>query len=260
MERMVARARWVLVWGLMGLSSPVVAQLVPTYVPTKTQCCSAIFGQRLADSLKDWPQIGRYYEDDQRLMATAPQPGRVVFLGDSITDFWNLSKYFPGRPYINRGISGQTTAQMLLRVFPDVIRLRPTAVILLAGTNDIAGNTGPVTLAMVEENIRAITELARLHHVKVILCTLTPVSDYTRFHQTTDHPPSDILHLNEWIKSYAREIHAPVADYYSALVDSAGMLRDGFSSDGLHPNDTGYELLAPVASKAIQEAQGSNFK
>ncbi len=181
-------------------------------------------------------------------------PGRVVFLGDSITDIWNLQKFFPGKPYVNRGISGQTTPQMLVRMYPDVIDLKPAAVIVLAGTNDIAQNTGPETSKMVEENFQAITELAQAHGIRVILCSLTPVSDYTAHPQTTRRPPAQILELNAWIKSYAARVHATFADYYSALVDSNGMLRNGYSDDGLHPNERGFALLAPVAEAAIEKA------
>jgi lysophospholipase L1-like esterase len=230
------------------------AQLVQDFNPPKAGCCLAPAAERLAGELQDWNQLGRYHQDDLRLEAQPRVPGRVVFLGDSITDIWNLQKFFPGKPYVNRGISGQTTPQMLVRMFPDVIDLKPDAVILLAGTNDIARNTGPETAKMIEENYQAITELARIHDIKVILCSLTPVSDYTAHPQTTRRPPAQILELNAWIKRYAARAHATFADYYSALVDSKGMLKDGYSNDGLHPNDRGFALLAPVAQAAIEKA------
>jgi lysophospholipase L1-like esterase len=230
------------------------AQLVQDFNPPKAGCCLAPAAERLAGELQDWNQLGRYHQDDLRLEAQPRVSGRVVFLGDSITDIWNLEKFFPGKPYVNRGISGQTTPQMLVRMFPDVIDLKPDAVILLAGTNDIARNTGPETAKMIEENYQAITELARIHDIKVILCSLTPVSDYTAHPQTTRRPPAQILELNAWIKRYAARAHATFADYYSALVDSKGMLKDGYSNDGLHPNDRGFALLAPVAQAAIEKA------
>ncbi len=230
------------------------AQLVPDLNQHQTACCLPHVAIQLADELQDWNQLGRYHQDDLRLEKMPPQPGRVVFLGDSITDRWDLAKYFPGKPYVNRGIGGQTTMQMVVRMHPDVIHLRPEAVILLAGTNDIARNTGPETLEMVEDNIRAICELAETHKIKIILCLLTPVSDYTMSKQTVHRPPEDIVNLNHWIESYAPDVHAQVADYYSALVDDKGMLRDGDSDDGLHPNDAGYKLLAPVAETAIEAA------
>jgi lysophospholipase L1-like esterase len=153
---------------------------------------------------------------------------------------------------VNRGISGQTTMQMVVRMHPDVIHLNPAAFILLAGTNDIAGNTGPETLEMVEDNIRAMCELAASHKIKIILCLLTPISDYTKAKQTVHRPPADIVKLNHWIESYAPDVHAQVADYYTALVDDKGMLHEGYSNDGLHPNARGYEVLAPVAEAAIE--------
>jgi acyl-CoA thioesterase I len=230
------------------------AQLVQDFNPPKASCCLTRSAERLAGELQDWNQLGRYHEDDLRLEAQPRAPGRVVFLGDSITDGWKLDKFFPGKPYVNRGISGQTTPQMLVRMYPDVIDVKPDAVILLAGTNDVAGNTGPETAKMIEENFKAITELAQAHHIKVILCSLTPVSDYTEHPQNAGRPPAQILELNAWIKSYTARVNATFADYYSALVDSKGMLKDGYSNDGLHPNDRGYTLLAPVAEAAIEKA------
>jgi lysophospholipase L1-like esterase len=228
------------------------AQLVQEFSPPKADCCLQFLAQRLADQLQDWNQLGRYHEDDRRLAGQSQEKGRVIFLGDSITDGWKLALYFPGKPYVNRGISGQTTPQMLVRMFPDVINLQPAALIILAGTNDIARNTGPETAEMIEDNFRAICELARKHGIKVVLGLLLPVSDYTASKQTARRPPADILRLNDWLRTYAAEIHAPVADYYSALVDEHGMLRDGDSDDGLHPNDRGYALMAPVAEAAIE--------
>jgi lysophospholipase L1-like esterase len=144
--------------------------------------------------------------------------------------------------------------QMLVRMHPDVIHLRPAAFILLAGTNDIARNTGPETLEMVEDNVRAMCELAASHNIKIILCLLTPVSNYAKAKQTERRPPADIVNLNYWMESYARDVHAQIADYYAGLVDDKGMLREGYSEDGLHPNARGYELLAPIAEAAIESA------
>lgn len=240
----------------LGLFLPlsVRAQLVQDFTPPPAPCCLPGVATRLADALQDWNQLGRYHQDDMRLEAAPAVEGRVVFLGDSITDGWNLEKYFPGKPYVNRGISGQTTTQMLVRMHPDVIHLHPAAFILLAGTNDIARNTGPETLEMVEDNIRAMCELAASHNIKIILCLLSPISDYGKTKQTERRPPADIVNLNQWMESYARDVHAHVADYFAAIVDDKGMLREGFSEDGLHPNARGYELLAPVAEAAIESA------
>jgi lysophospholipase L1-like esterase len=143
---------------------------------------------------------------------------------------------------------------MLVRMYPDVIDLRPAALIILAGTNDISRNTGPETISMIEENFQAMTELAQAHGIRVILCSLTPISDYTKNKQTGARPPADILKLNAWLREYAAKVHAVFADYYAATVDDKGMLRDGYSDDGLHPNLKGYELLAPVAQSAIEKA------
>jgi len=230
------------------------AQFVQDFNPSPSRCCLPGLAAQLAEQLQDWNQLGRYHQDDLRLEKAPAVPGRVVFLGDSITDGWDLAKYFPGKPYVNRGIGGQTTMQMLVRMHPDVIHLQPAAFILLAGTNDISRNTGPETQEMVEDNIRAMCELAESHHIRIILCLLTPVSDYTKGKQTEHRPPADIVNLNHWIESYAPDVHAQVADYYTALVDDKGMLREGYSDDGLHPNARGYELLAPVAEAAIEAA------
>jgi lysophospholipase L1-like esterase len=243
-----------LLFGALLLSAVAPAQVVEQFAPPRANCCLPAAAKGLADQLQDWNQLGRYYADNERLKKLPPEPGRVVFLGDSITDGWKLAEYFPGKPYVNRGISGQTTPQMLVRIFPDVIALKPAAMLIYAGTNDIAGNTGPSTLAMIEDNLQAITELAQAHGTKVILCSVTPVSDYTARKQTLQRPPSDILKLNAWMREYAARANAVFADYYAALVDETGMLKQGFSGDGLHPNDKGYALLVPVAEAAIAKA------
>jgi lysophospholipase L1-like esterase len=235
------------------LASSLFGQLVTDYAPPKANCCLQGAAQTLADQLQDWNQLGRYHSDNEALKAQPADSRRVVFLGDSITDGWKLAQYFPGKPYVNRGISGQTTAQMLVRMYPDVIDLKPAALIILAGTNDIARNTGPVTLTMIEENFQAMAELAQAHGIKVVLCSLTPVSDYTQRKQTERRPPSDILKLNAWLKDYAAKVHAGYADYYSATVDEKGLLKDGYSGDGLHPNAKGYELMAPVAQASLDK-------
>jgi lysophospholipase L1-like esterase len=243
-------------WLLLTLSLPATthAQLAPEFKPPKANCCLPSAAQNLADQLQDWNQLGRYHEDNLRLQAQPRDPNRVVFLGDSITDGWRLGQYFPDKPYVNRGISGQTTPQMLVRMFPDVINLHPVALIVLAGTNDISRNTGPETAEMIQDNFRAVAELAEKHGIKVVLCSVTPVSDYTARNQTERRPPSDILKLNEWLKKYAEEIHAVYADYFSALADDHGYLKDGCSNDGLHPNDRGYALMTPIAQAAIDKA------
>ena len=230
------------------------AQLVDDYNPPKTNCCLAGTAQTLANQLQDWNALGRFHADDEKLKAEPPEPGRVVFLGDSITDFWKLPTFFPGKPYVNRGISGQVTSQMLVRTYPDVIDLKPAVVTLLAGTNDIAHNNGPTTAAMIEENVMAITELAKVHGIKVVLCSVTPIADYGRAKMSEGRPPADILKINAWMKGYAAKVGAIYCDYFSALADENGMLKTGISMDGLHPNDAGYKLMAPVVQAAIDEA------
>ncbi len=233
---------------------PASGQIVDQYNPPKAGCCLQFTAQALADQLQDWNQLGRYYADNERLKALAPEAGRVVFMGDSITDGWKLAQQFPGKPYVNRGISGQTTQQMLVRMYPDVIALKPAAMIVLAGTNDIARNTGPVTMSMITDNIRAMTVLAKASGIKVILCSVMPVSDYTPRKQTDRRPPSDILKLNAWMKGFAAAEGLTYVDYFSAMVDEKGALKDGISGDGLHPNQKGYEMMAPLADAGIQAA------
>lgn len=230
------------------------AQLVDEYKPPRGNCCLANAAQTLANQLQDWNQLGRYHDANQELMKQPVPAGRVVFIGDSITDGWRLDQAFANKPYVNRGISGQVTSQMLVRMFPDVINLKPAAMIVLAGTNDIARNNGPTTLKMIQDNIQAMTELAQAHGIKVILCSVTPISDYGRTPQTSQRPPADILKLNDWLKAYASKSGATYADYFSALADVKGYLKDGISTDGLHPNAMGYALMAPVAEAAIQRA------
>ncbi len=239
----------------MALLLPTVAsaQLVEDFNPPKAACCVGGMAQTLAATVQDWNQMGRYHADNEKLKAQANDPGRVVFMGDSITDGWKLAQYFPGKPYVNRGIGGQTTPQMLARFFEDVINLKPAAVAIFAGTNDIARNTGPATPEMVQENFQAMAELAKAHGIKVILCALTPISDYGPRPMTPGRPPADILKLNAWLKSYSAKTGAVYADYYSATVDEKGMLKEGISRDGLHPNDKGYELMVPVINAAIQQ-------
>ena len=252
------------------------AQLVDSFNAPRSNCCLINSAKGLADQLQDWNQLGRYHQANQQLKQQPAPANRVVFMGDSITDFWNLAQYFPGKPYVNRGIGGQTTPQMLVRMYPDVVDLKPAAMVLLAGTNDIARNTGPATAEMIQQNIMAMTELAQLHGMKVILCSVLPVSDYPYLRQqnapavnaaqgargagpppvkmTEGHPATDILRLNAWMKDYAAKVNAIYADYFSAFVDEKGWLKDGYSADGLHPNAEGYKVMTDVLTAALQKA------
>jgi lysophospholipase L1-like esterase len=270
---MKIRVSLALVAGLL-LGSTAYGQLAEEFTPPRSNCCLLNTAKSLADQLQDWNQLGRYHAADQELMAQPADPRRVVFMGDSITDGWRLETSFPGKPYVNRGISGQTTAQMLVRMYPDVIDLKPAAMVVLAGTNDIARNNGPQTIEMIEENLMAMAELAKLHGIRVILCALTPISDnpepnpalagrglgpggrggaVPRRKQSEQRPPADILKLNTWLKDYAAKIDAPYVDYYAAVVDAQGEFRRGYTFDGLHPNTQGYALMTPVVEAAIEQ-------
>jgi lysophospholipase L1-like esterase len=233
----------------MALHSAARAQIASDFQPPRAGCCLAGSAQSLADQLKDWNQLGRYHAANEELKRLPADARRVVFMGDSITDGWPLAEAFPGRPYVNRGISGQTTAQMLVRIYPDVVALRPAAMILLAGTNDIAANNGPQTLDMIEQNVMAMVELAQVHHIKVILCALTPISGK----QSEHRPPADILKLNAWLRAYAATTRSAFVDYHSAVVDAQGEFRSGYSDDGLHPNARGYQLMKAAVSKALDD-------
>jgi lysophospholipase L1-like esterase len=229
------------------------------------QDCAEVKAQvtRLETRLKDWPALARYHDANAKVSPLAKDEKRVVFMGDSITDGWDNEGnggFFPGKPYINRGISGQTTPQMLLRFRADVIALKPKVVVILAGTNDIAGNTGPMTLEAIEDNLTSMAELARANGIRVVLSSLLPVSDYEKNKEgkpiirTTQRPPEQINALNEWMKTYATKNHLTYLDYYSAMKDEKGFLRDELSNDGLHPNLKGYEVMSPLAEQAIAEA------
>jgi acyl-CoA thioesterase-1 len=251
------------------------AQLADEFSPPRANCCLATTAKSLAAQLQDWNQLGRYHQANEQLKTQPADPARVVFMGDSITDLWRLEESFPGMPYVNRGIGGQTTPQMLVRMYPDVIDLKPAVMVLLAGTNDIARNTGPMTAQMIQQNIMAMTELAQRHGIKVILCSVLPVSDYPflqqqngqaaaravgpgpgapRIRMTDGRPPADILKLNRWLSDYASRANAIYVDYFTAVVDEKGWLTDAYSGDGLHPNAQGYKMMVPIVAAAIQKA------
>ncbi|SPE28981.1 conserved exported hypothetical protein [Candidatus Sulfopaludibacter sp. SbA3] len=214
--------------------------------------------RQAAQLINDFGNSARYAADNAKVQAPAPGEERVVFMGDSITDGWGRGvrvPFFPGKPYINRGISGQTTAQMLLRFYPDVIALKPKAVLFLAGTNDIGGNLGPVTLESIEQNLMAMADMARANNIKVIIASLTPVCDYHR-PQTATRPPEKINALNQWIKDYTAKNNFTYLDYFTSTADEKGFFKAEITDDGLHPNAKGYEIMAPLAQKAIDQALG----
>lgn len=217
-------------------------------------------GQSLiTDCKNDWPNLARYNEDNKKTTPPAKNEQRVVFMGDSITDSWDNPVYgglFRGKPYINRGISGQTTPQMLIRFRPDVLALKPKVVVILAGTNDLAGNTGPTTLEAITDNFRSMAELATANGIRVVFASVLPVSDYEirdgkPLTQTVRRPPAQILALNRWLQEFAKAHGHVYLDYFSAMVDDNGFLKNELSDDGLHPNAQGYAVMAPLAEAAI---------
>lgn len=210
-------------------------------------------------TLEDWPNLARYREDNAKLGPAPAGEDRVVFMGDSITDGWGRGrgKFFSGKPYVNRGISGQTTPQMLIRFRPDVIDLKPKAVVILAGTNDLAGNTGPEALEEIEGNLASMAQLAQANGIRVILASVMPVCDYIK-PQTARRPPDKIVALNAWIKDYCARNGLVYLDYYSAMLDENKMLKKELTYDGLHPNDAGYEVMGPLAQQAIDRALGKS--
>src|ERR1700689_2122509 len=210
---------------------------------------------RLAIYTDDFGELKRYREADAALAQPASDENRVVFVGDSITDYWKLADYFPGKPYVNRGIDGQTTPQMLVRFRQDVIALHPRALIVLAGTNDVAGVTGPTRNEDIEANYASMAESARLHHIRVVFASLLPVNNYTEDAKESFalRPRERILALNTWLKDYCAKNDLVYLDYFSAVVDDNGMLKRNLSDEGLHPNAAGYKIMAPLAEKAIAQ-------
>ncbi len=205
---------------------------------------------------QDWANLGQFKEDNKTIGLPATGEKRVVFMGNSITSGWlsTMPSFFAGKPYINRGISGQTSPQMLLRFRQDVIALHPKCVLILAGTNDIAGNTGPSTLEMIEDNIASMAELALKHKIKVVLCSVLPVFDYPW--KPGQQPADKIITLNKWIKQFAKESKCIYLDYHSAMADEKNGLKAAYGNDGVHPNEAGYKVMAVLAEKAIRLALG----
>jgi lysophospholipase L1-like esterase len=200
----------------------------------------------------DWAGLRVYEAANTELMKRPAAAGRVIFFGDSITEMWNLDLFFRGKGYINRGIGGQTTAQMLVRFRQDVIQLKPKVVVILAGTNDVAENQGPTTLDAIEGNLASMVELADTHHIRVVVCSVLPVGVYPwRKHI---RPVEKISALNAWLKGYADGRGAFFVDYHSAMQNETHAMKKELSEDGVHPNSTGFSLMAPLAARAIAEA------
>ena len=213
---------------------------------------------RLRIYMDDFGEVGHFKRANAALKPPAPNEWRVVFFGDSITSGWPLDSFFGGKPYVNRGIGGQTTPQMLVRFRQDVIALAPKAVVILAGTNDIGGNTGPMSLEDIEANVSTMTELARAHGIRVVLASVLPVHDYTPQSVLTFplRPPETIKALNTWLARHAADGGFVYLDYWSAMVDDKGRLRRELAQDGLHPNRDGYAIMAKLAEAAIERARG----
>src|SRR5436190_2843214 len=215
---------------------------------------------RLQARFNDYANFARYRDANAKLAPPAKDEQRVVFMGDSITDGWKLDQYFPGAPYVNRGISGQTTSQMLLRFRSDVIDLHPKVVVILAGTNDLSGNTGSITLAGIEINYASMVDIARTNGINVVFASVMPISDYNKTAQgepivrSTQRRPEQIAALNEWIKKYCADRKLVYLDYFSAMADEKGFLKAEIANDGLHPNAKGYDLIKPLAAEAIKAA------
>jgi lysophospholipase L1-like esterase len=211
---------------------------------------------RLSIYMNDFGELARYREANAKLIPPASNENRVVFFGDSITDMWKLDEYFPGKPYVNRGIGGQTTPQMLVRFREDVIALHPKVVVILAGTNDIAGNTGPMSLEEIEANYTTLAELSKAHDVRVVFSSVLPIHNYTPQSQElfADRSPAKILELNRWLKDYCAASGLVYLDYFTPMVGDKGLLKRDLAEDGLHPNKAGYSLMAPLAEAAIAKS------
>ena len=203
---------------------------------------------------QDWANTARFKDDNAKIGLTASGEKRIVFMGNSITEGWINSSpdFFAGKSFVNRGIGGQTTPQMLVRFRPDVINLKPAVVVILAGTNDIAGNTGPSTLEMIMDNLISMAELAKANQIKVVLSSVLPVFDYPW--KSGLQPAEKIIALNAMIKTYAEKNGLVYLDYFSATVDERKGLKKELSGDGVHPNLAGYKIMEPLAEAAIQKA------
>ncbi len=237
--------------------------LLPSVIPLCAQAAAAPLTRAQLEqeldayrrALLDWGGLTRYGSENSELRL-APGVDRVVFLGDEITEKWGAGKsaFFPGKPYLNRGITRQTAAQMLVRFRQDVIELKPKVVVIQAGTNDLASVMGPSTEGTMAEHFMSMADLAKANGIQVVLASVTPVCDCFR-QMTTRRPPGKIIGLNVWLKGFAARIGGVYLDYYSALADGRAMKRE-LTVDGLIPNDAGYEKMAPLAEKAIAEALG----
>jgi len=214
----------------------------------------AASGNAQTPQATDWANLHRYAQENAALSPPAPTENRVVFMGNSITESWakSFGSQFPGKPYIGRGISGQTTPQMLIRFRQDVVALKPKVVVILGGTNDIAGNTGPSTLEMIEDNLASMAEIAKANGIRVVLASVLPVYDYPW--KKGLEPAPKIVALNAWLKSYAARAGAVYVDFHSAMKDERDGMRAGLAADGVHPTPAGFAIMGPLVEKAIADA------
>jgi acyl-CoA thioesterase I len=243
------------------LSLPALAQQPAPSIPsTGSPGLDEYRASRTAIYTDDFGQLARYRKDNAALAPPVASESRVVFLGDSITDYWKLPDYFPGKPYFNRGIDGQTSPEMLVRFRQDVIDLHPKVLVVLAGTNDIAGVTGRTSNEDIEANYASMAELAGAHRIRMVFASVLPVHNYTQDAEESFalRPRDRILALNKWLKDYCARNRYVYLDYFSALVDERGMLKRALADDGLHPTDAGYKIMASLAEKAIQQALAEN--
>ena len=216
---------------------------------------ATLAAQNNDDQLRnDWANLRRFRDSDAALPTPRSGENRVVLMGNSITEGWNryFASEFPGKPYINRGISGQTTPQMLVRFRQDVVDLKPKVVVILAGTNDIAGNTGPSTLEMIEDNLADMTDIANANGIRVVLCSVLPVYDYPW--RPGLQPADKIVALNGWMRHYADSTGNVYVDYHSAMRDERNGMRANLASDGVHPNEQGYQIMVPLVEQGIAAA------
>jgi lysophospholipase L1-like esterase len=254
----------ILLAGLSLINLPGHSQAVPAAAPAPAVAAPTEDTAKEIASMKaklnDWALLSRYTPENAALSPASPGEQRVIFYGDSITDGWGRWKgtgdFFPGKNYINRGISGQTTPQMLVRFRQDVIDLHPAVVLILAGTNDIAGNTGPMTAAMTEDNFRSMVDLAKANGIRVILASITPAFDYPW--RKGLNPAPKIQAINAWMQGYCVNHSVTYLDYYTAMADANGGMKPGISVDGVHPNASGYAIMAPLAQVAIDKALGTH--
>ncbi len=263
MNRMLALCAALLFAGQLGAqaTSSVTGQQTPNNPATAAPPCDVQQMQKMQSQLADWADLDRYRADNASLPPPANGEKRVIFFGDSITDGWGRSAgrgpFFPGKPYVNRGISGQTTPQMLVRFEQDVVHLHPAAVVILAGTNDIAGNTGPSTPEMVEDNFSAMNAIAKQNGIKVVLASITPAFAYPW--KQGVHPVEEIRALNQWLRDFCASNGCVYLDYYDSMADANGAMLPGYSVDGVHPTAKGYAVMAPLAERAIAQALGTEI-